>query len=139
MDNLLPAILIHERPYLFDALKGVLCDISVESYSVDGWDEAKAIIAEYQPLVVFVDLFNWNRWQAEIVKMANAADHTFNVIVVGPLPDIELHASVREQGAFSFVAPPFSHEALTMAVHSAVMDVRDRRESLALVGAHPLG
>ncbi len=139
MDNLLLAILIYERPYPFEALKGVLCDTSVESYSVDGWSEAKDIIAEYQPLLVFVDLPNWNRWHAGIVKMANAADHTFNIVVVGPLPDIELYVSAKEQGAFSFIAPPFSHGPLALVVHSAVMDVRDRRESLALVGAHPVG
>ena len=44
MDNLFLAILIHERPDPFEALKGVLCDISVESYSVDGWSEAKDIL-----------------------------------------------------------------------------------------------
>lgn len=133
MDNLLLAVLIHERPDPFEALKGALCNLSVESYSVRGCNEAKSLIAQYQPLLVFVDLPIWGIRNADIVNMAKAANRTCNIIVVGPLPDIDLYASAIELGAFSFVAPPFSPETLTVVVHSAALDALDRRESLGRV------
>jgi DNA-binding NtrC family response regulator len=135
MDNLLLAVLIHERPDPFEALKGILSDLSVESYSITGYRDAKDLIAEYHPLLIFVDQPIWSRWHADIVKMAREADQTFNIIVVGPLLDIQLYVSAMEQGAFNYVAPPFSHRTLTVVVHSAAMDARDHRDSLALVAS----
>jgi DNA-binding NtrC family response regulator len=80
-----------------------------------------------------VDLPIWRKSHADIVNKAISVDSTFNIIVVGTLPDIEQCASAIERGAFDYVAPPFSHETLTLLVHSAAMDARERRESLARV------
>ncbi|MGO8790148.1 MAG: hypothetical protein ACLQVL_22570 [Terriglobia bacterium] len=140
MDNLILAVLIQERPDPFEALKGVLSGMDVEAYSVESCSEAQNLIAQYHPLLVFVDLPVWSRFHADIVNMAKAADQTFNIIVVGPTPDIELYASAIEQGAFNFVAPPFSREPLLRVVHSAAMDVQERNELLAReVLAHTAG
>lgn len=136
MDNHLSAVLIHERPEPFEALKGALGDLSVESYCVKGSNGAEALIAQFQPLLVFVDLPIWSQSHADIVNMANAADQTFNIIVVGLLPDIEEYVSAVELGAFNFMAPPFSHDSLTMAVHSAAKDAMDRRALAKAILAH---
>lgn len=133
MDNHLSALLIRELPEPFQALQGALSDLSVESYPARGCNEAASLVVRYQPPVVFADLPIWRQSHAEIVNMANAANRTFNIIVVGPLPDIEQYMSAIERGAFNFVAPPFSHDTLTLAVHSAAMDARERRESLERV------
>jgi DNA-binding NtrC family response regulator len=138
MDNHLLAVLIHERSEPFEALKEALFDLSVEAYCVEGGSEAEDLIAEYQPLLVFVDLPIWSESHADIVDMVEGADQSLNIIVVGPLPDIQEHVAAIERGAFSFIAPPFSHKALTPVVHAAAMDARDRRESLVRVGlAYP--
>jgi DNA-binding NtrC family response regulator len=134
MNNVVFAVLIYERRTPFRALKGALSDLSVETYCVKKCSEAETLIAQYQPLMVFVDLSVWVKSFADIAKMAKAADQTFNFVVVASLPDAELNASTIEQGAFTFVAPPFSREALIPVVRAAVMDARDRRESLARVG-----
>lgn len=140
VDNPILAVLIQERPDPFEALKSVLSDMDVEAYSVESCDEAKNLIAQYHPLLVFVDSPVWSRFHADIVNMAMAADRTFNIIVLGSAPDIELYASAIEQGAFNFVAPPFSREPLMRVVNSAAMDARERRESLTReVFAHAAG
>ena len=132
MDNLIRAVLIHECPEPFQALKGALSDLSVESYCVKGCSEAKNLIAQYQPLLVFVDHPIWRKSYADIVEMAIVDDQFFfNMIVVGPLPDIEQYVSAVSQGAFSFVVPPFPNERLTQVVHSAALDALDVTESLA--------
>jgi DNA-binding NtrC family response regulator len=140
MDNLILAVLMQERPDAFEALKGALSDMEVEAYSVQGCNEAKSLIAQYHPLLVFVDLPIWNKFHADIVRMAQTADQTFNIIVLGPAPDIEAYASAIERGAFNFVAPPFSREPLTRIVYSAAMDARERTEAQAReVFAHAAG
>jgi DNA-binding NtrC family response regulator len=133
MDDHLLAVLIHERPEPFQALQGALGDLSVESHCAQTWSEARNIIAQYQPLLIFVDLSIWRKSHTDMVMMANAVRQVFNIVVVGMLPDIEKYISVVEQGAFSFVAPPFSHDTLTLIVHSAAVDARNLRESRAEV------
>lgn len=133
MNTPLLAVMIHDRPEPLKTLEGALSNLLVESYSVKSCSEAKSLIAQYQPLVVFVDLLIWSKSFPYIVDLAKAADQGFNIIVVGALPDIEQYVSAVERGAFNYIAPPFSHDTLTMALHSASVDARERRESLARV------
>ncbi len=138
MDTPLFAISIHEHPEPCKALEAALGDLSVETYFVKGWAAARDLIAQYQPLLVFVELAIWNRSHAEIVHLAGVADPYFNIVVVGSVPDIEMYVSTIEQGAFEFIAPPFAYEALTRVVHSAAKDARSCRQSLAPVTLYPV-
>jgi DNA-binding NtrC family response regulator len=138
MDTPLLAISIHEHPEPCKALEAALGDLSVETYFVKGLPAARDLIAQYQPLLVFVELAIWNRSHAEIVHLAGAADPYFNIVVVGSVPDIEMYVSAIEQGAFEFIAAPFAPETLTRVVQSAVKDARSCRESLARVSLHPV-
>ena len=131
MDNLIVAVLIHEQTGSFEDLKGTLSDLSVETYCAQEWSGANDLIARYQPLVVFVDLPNWNKFSNDIHNTTAKTDHDFNIVVVGLLPDIERYVSAIERGAFSYIAPPLSHEGLTEVVHAAAMDARDRRGVVA--------
>jgi DNA-binding NtrC family response regulator len=140
MENLLVAVLIHERPEPFQALHGRLADLSVKAYCAKKCTEAERLIAQYQPLMVFVDLPIWSESHGDLVNMAKGTDQTFNIVVVGPLPDTEEYVSAIKQGAFNFVAPPLSYEALIGVVHSAAIDARERRESPAqTLSAHAAG
>jgi DNA-binding NtrC family response regulator len=131
MDMPILAVSIHDHMEPCTELEGLLGDMSVETYSVKRWDEARDLIAQYQPLLVFVDLNIWRQSSEEMVSAAVAADQTFNIIVVGPQPDIEKYVSAIELGAFLFVAPPFARDVLAQSVYAAALDARDRRSSLA--------
>jgi DNA-binding NtrC family response regulator len=137
MDNPLRAVLIHESADTYEALEGTLRDLSVENYGARTWNAAKVLIGQYQPLLVFVDLPIWRKSHTEIARMASVAHQFFNIVIVAPLPDIELYVSAVEQGAFGMVAPPFTHESLTLVVHPAVRDARERRAALAQVASPP--
>jgi FixJ family two-component response regulator len=70
-----------------------------------------------------------------ILNIAESAEVPLNVIVVASQPDTRFYVSVMERGAFDFVAPPFEHESLNFVVRSAELDVRRRREAVALAAA----
>jgi DNA-binding NtrC family response regulator len=129
MDSPLLAVIVYDHPEPFGALTSALNDLGVETYGVRTWDAAKVLIGQYRPLVVFVELTTWHRIREDIIATASEADQAFAAVVVGPLPDIELYVSTIEQGAFNFVAPPFSQEALSLALHSAATDTKRRRET----------
>ncbi len=137
MENPLRAVLVLELPETFEAMGAILSDLSVENYGAKTWNAAKILIGQYRPLLVFVDLPIWKKSHAEIIRMASVAHQFFNIVIVAPLPDIELYVSAVEQGAFGLVAPPFTHESLTLVVHPAVKDARERREALAHVASAP--
>ncbi len=136
METPLVAISIHEHPEPCKVLEAALGDLSVETYFVEGCPAARDLIAQYQPLLVFVDHAIWRRSHNEIVYMARAADQYFSIVVVGSTPDIEMYVSAIEQGAFEFIAPPFSLETLTRVVHSAALDAHELRESFARMSLH---
>src|SRR5579872_5815969 len=126
MDTPLLALLIYEHPERFESLNATLRDLSLETYGARTWEACKELIRQYQPVLVFVELSIWNKAHDEMVKMARLADQPFNVIVIGSLPDIEQYVATMEQGAFNFLAPPFSHDTLTLAVHTAAADAQQR-------------
>ena len=82
-------------------------------------------------MLIFVDLAIWRLSRNELLEMQIAAEHFFNIIVVGSAPDIEIYVKTVEQGAFEYTAPPFFKETLGRLVQSAGMDARYRRESVA--------
>jgi DNA-binding NtrC family response regulator len=131
MDMPILAVSMHDHMESCAELEGGLEDLSVEVYTVKRCGEAKDLIARYQPLLLFVDLNIWTQSHDEILSMAVAADQTFNIIVVGYLPDIEKYVWAIEHGAFNFVAPPFARDVLALVVYTAAIDARDRRRALA--------
>ncbi len=131
MDDPIRAVLIQDELDSLEPLAGVLGDLSVETHCANGFKEANRLIMRQQPQIVFVNQSQWCDFFEEIVQLANSADHAFNIIVVGPIPQVEWRASAIAHGAFEYVAPPFTHENLTQVVHLAILDVVDRREALA--------
>jgi DNA-binding NtrC family response regulator len=131
MEDPICAVMIQDEFESLVPLAGVLGDLSLETHCANGFKEARRLITRHQPHMVFVNQSQWCDYFEEIVWLANSVDHVFNIIVVGPIPQVEWRASAIAHGAFDYVAPPFTHEILTGVVHSAVLDVVDRREALA--------
>ncbi len=125
------ALLIHNRPEPFESLRGVLKDLSIETYSVETCKEAKDLISQCKPHVVFTERALVDGSWVSILTMAEEADVPVSVIVVGALPSDQLHVSVTERGAFDFVAPPFECEPLNSVVRSAALAAHCRREASA--------
>jgi len=130
MNDHLFALLIHDRPEPFAALTRTLKDLRIETYSVATCQEAKHLISQCKPHLIFTeDALVDGSW-TRVLRMAEDADVPLNVIVVGTLPDTRQYLSAMERGAFDFLAPPFEHQPLKFVVRSAALDVQRRREAL---------
>jgi DNA-binding NtrC family response regulator len=121
------AILVHDRPAPLDSLKSALKDLSIDTFSVRSCEEAKRLIAETQPQVVFTDTSLPDGSWMDMVNAAEVAPSPVNVIVVGANKDVKFYLNALERGAFDFVLPPFEKQALDFVVQSAAQDSRHRR------------
>ena len=125
------ALLVHSHPEPFESLKRALWDLSVETFSVETCREARELIPQCKPRVIFAENALPDGSWLSILSIAEAADVPLSLIVVGAVPNTRSYLSVMERGAFDYVAPPFEHEPLEFVVRSADLGARRRREALA--------
>jgi DNA-binding NtrC family response regulator len=89
--------------------------------------EAKYLIEELQPEVVFSEPElpdgNWQR----VLGMAERAAPPTNVIVVGKHHDMQLYVSAVDQGAYDFIAPPFAVHDISHMLCCAMDNAHWRR------------
>ncbi len=131
MNDRFLALLVYDRPHPLESLKGALKDLSVETHSVRSCEEARRLVPQTRPQLIFTDTSLPDGSWADVVKMAEKAASPVDVIVVGANQDISLYLSALEGGAFDFVLPPFERQALDFVVESARHDVRRRRQAHA--------
>lgn len=125
------ALLVHSHHEPFESLKRTLWDLSVETFSVETCEEARELIPQCKPHVIFAENALSDGSWLSILSIAEAADVPLSLIVVGTVPNTRSYLSVMERGAFDYVAPPFEHEPLEFVVRSAELGARRRREALA--------
>jgi DNA-binding NtrC family response regulator len=129
MSDHLFALLIHAKSEPFESLKRTLMDLSIETYSVSTCREAKELISQRKPQIVFTESSLPDGSWVSIFSMAEMAKLPLSVIVVGATPDTRFYLSVMERGAFDFVVPPFEHEPLKLVVQSAAINACRRRKA----------
>jgi len=135
MENPLFALLIHDRPHPFEALKEALKALAVRTFSVRTCEELDRLISQTQPHLIFSDTsFTDGTWM-DVVRSAEEAPVPVNVILVGANDNMKLYVSALERGAFDFILPPFERQGLEFVVTSAARDASRRRQFQALVGA----
>jgi DNA-binding NtrC family response regulator len=127
------ALLVHGHLKPFESLKKTLWELSIETYSVATCREARDLITQCKPHVIFAeDVLPDGSWQS-VLNIAEAADVPLSLIVVGSVPNTHSYLSVMDRGAFDYVAPPFEHEPLYHVVRSAGLAACRRREAAARV------
>ncbi|HLY60557.1 MAG TPA: response regulator [Terriglobia bacterium] len=131
MSDRIFAILIHDQPGPLDSLKLVLRDLSVETFSVTSLEEARRLIPQTSPHILFTATSVADGSWTDVIYLAEQADIPLNVIVVSANKDIKLYITALERGAYDFVLPPFEPLALDIVVRSAGENVRHRRRALA--------
>ncbi len=130
MENPIVAVMIQDEYESLNHMAGVLSDLGIETHYANGFKEASRLVKRHRPHLVFVNQSQWSDSFEEIVELANTAEYLLDILVVGPIPQVDWRASAIAHGAFNYVAPPFSHEKLAREVHLAYIDVMDRREAL---------
>ena len=131
MSERLFALLVHERPEPFESLRQTLRDLSIGTYSVATCKEAKDLISQCKPHIIFTESSLRDGWWSSLLNIADAANVPLSVIVISEHPDTRLYLSVMERGAFDFLVPPFEHEPLDFVIGSAALATQRRREALA--------
>lgn len=122
------ALLVHDENQPFDSLRKILREISVETYSVDSCKEARDLILQWKPDIVFTASSMADGTWETILKTVERIDLPLGVIVVGEVPDVQLYRTAREHGAFDFITPPFEPEALKLVVQAATRQNHTRGE-----------
>jgi DNA-binding NtrC family response regulator len=125
------ALLIHTRPNPLELLKPALKELSIDTYSVPSLEEAKRLIPQTQPQLVFTDTALADGTWTDVIDLAENASSPVNVIVVGTIKDVKFYLTALERGAFDFVLPPFERDSLDFIVQSASQDARLRRQAQA--------
>jgi DNA-binding NtrC family response regulator len=127
------ALLIADNEALsLESLKPKLKERSVETFSARNCDQARRLLEQTQPDLIFTQTALTDGTWLDVLLMAERAPAPLNVIVVGSSENTDLYLSVLANGAFDFVAPPFESARLELILKAATEDVRQRRESLAL-------
>jgi len=132
MNNRFFALLVHDRPDPLESLNTALKELSVETYSVRTCAEARRLILQTQPDLIFTDTCLPDGSWADVVDLPEKFGSPLNVIVVSATEDVQLYMSVLERGAFDFVLPPFERKGLEFIVRSGGEDARHRRKVRAL-------
>jgi response regulator of citrate/malate metabolism len=99
--------------------------LSIGTYSVATCKEAKDLISQCKPHIIFTESSLRDGWWSSLLNIADAANVPLSVIVISEHPDTRLYLSVMERGAFDFLVPPFEHEPLDFVA------TQRRREALA--------
>src|SRR5581483_4458130 len=131
MSDRLFALLVHDHREVFESLKSVLHELSIETYSVSSCDEASELIAKCKPHLVFTDKSLPDGSWVSILNAADSLEVPLSVVVVAAYPDTKLYVSVMQRGAFDFIAAPFERKLLEYVVKAAVNNTFSRREASA--------
>jgi two-component system response regulator PilR (NtrC family) len=128
MQEMIRALLVHDRPEPTGSLRRALESQCIETQSVRTCHEAsRALWGRQPPHLVLTDTrLPDGSWEV-VVNLAARAPAPVNVIVVSEVVDIALYLEVIQRGAFDFIVPPMSLPDFAHVVWSAVDNVLRRR------------
>lgn len=124
-------LVLHEAGESRDALKLALEGQSVKVCCLRSCQEALLLLAGPNPphLVFTQPKLPDGAW-ADVMSLANKAQKTVNVIIVGHLANVGLYLQTINGGAFDFIVPPLTGYELNHVVRCAIENVLSRREAL---------
>lgn len=126
------ALLVSREGASLEPLKTALRIQSIATWSVDTCEEAKRLVDQTQPELIFSDLRLADGTWLDMVNLIEKASTPVNLIVVGTSGNTNLHMSAMENGVFDFIQPPFETTSLGYILQHAVENVRHRRVAQAL-------
>jgi len=128
MQEMIRALLIHDRLEPMGSLRRALESQCIETQSVRNCHEAsRALWGRQPPHLALTDTrLPDGSWEV-VVNLAARAPAPVNVIVVSEVVDIALYLDVIQRGAFDFIVPPMSLPDFSHVVWSAVDNVLRRR------------
>lgn len=126
------ALLVHNGPGSFGALRQALQNQEIDVLSARNVQNASLLIQSAQPPeLVFTDTeFSDGTWE-DILHIAQEARRPVQVIVVSPYVDMNLYIEAMQRGAFDFIVPTISNSDLAYIVQGAAWKAFEQRNSPA--------
>lgn len=122
------ALVAHELTEPCESLKPVLRRFGVDTFSVRRCADALRLLEQTHPQLIFTDTQLPDGSWIDLVNIVEDAAIPICVIVVGSTKDPEMLQTASQNGAFSFISPPFDDESISRLVTRAMALVRARRE-----------
>ena|SRR6266700_966420 len=131
MSQKVVALVIDDDLHSLKSLREALSDVSVDTTSASTCEEARRLLTQTQPDLIFTTTSVSDGSWSDVVDLAGKAVTPCDVIVVSPTSDVKFYLSAIERGAFDFLVPPFERAPLDYVVRSGWLDVQKRRQTLA--------
>ncbi len=124
----LSALLVHSGAEYFGALESALANQSIRTRRATTCGEALVILhGPDPPHLVFTDTKLADGSWLHVLRLADGAPVTINVIIVARLVDTRLYLEALQEGAFDLITPPFVASDLAHVVRAAASNVLGRR------------
>jgi DNA-binding NtrC family response regulator len=117
------ALLVHDRPDPWGALRVALGELGVETRVARTCGEALAHLwgCEGPQVVLTAAQLSDGTW-SDVVGLARRAESPINVIVVAAQVDVRFYLEALDGGAYDFLAPPFEPSVLEYVLGGAAGD-----------------
>lgn len=125
------ALIVHERPEPCETLKPMLRRLGVDTFSVSSCAEARHLLEQTQPRLVFTDTKLPDGTWIDVVNLVEDSPTPTSAILVGTSQDFELRRTALGYGAFDYLASPFETDVIADVLDRAVRFVQAGRERLA--------
>lgn len=122
------ALIVHERADPCETLKVVLRQSGVDTFSVASCAEARHLLEQTQPQLLFTDTKLPDGTWIDVLNLAEDAAAPICAILVGPSNGPELTKAALSYGAFDCLSPPFETQAISNLLQRAMDIVQAGRE-----------
>ncbi len=126
------ALLVHSADEPSGSLKSALQGQAIRTDEARSCREAvEWLRGPHPPQLIFTDTLLVDGAWTDVVEAVARCRDPVNVIVVSRFVDMKAYLDALEWGAFDYLVPPFAAPDLAHVVRSALLNVRDRRNTQA--------
>lgn len=124
-------LMVHIRPYPCEALKPALRRLRVDTYSIQSCEEAKHLLDQTEPYLLFTDTMLPDGTWVDVFNLAEDAPAPICPILVMGSKEPEFRQTALDCGAYDCLEPPFDSESALQTLQRAIRFVQTSRERRA--------
>jgi two-component system, NtrC family, response regulator len=125
-------LVVDDEPNYLVVLSELLRDEGFEVYTAPGTDEALAVVKEVDLDLVITDMQMPGKDGSVLMQEAKAYNSDLPVIIITAYAEVDKAVAAMQEGAFSYLAKPFSNDELIATINRAVSHYRLITENIRL-------
>ncbi|MEJ2056550.1 MAG: sigma-54 dependent transcriptional regulator [Desulfofustis sp.] len=125
-------MIVDDEPNYLVVLSELLRDEGFEVYTAPGTDEALAVVKEVDLDLVITDMQMPGKDCSVLMQEAKAYNSDLPVIIITAYAEVDKAVAAMQEGAFSYLAKPFSNDELIATINRAVSHYRLITENIRL-------